>query len=164
LAAPTRVVLSCGAGSTGGKLSSITAFNAPVANTQEVTNTSVAALSATDFGSGLFHHAYGQNFEINDNWTIRTDLVYSMGPEGDKVSHPNYPYGSGTVVRCPQWGLGKGTVILYQKALIAGESPGGKGRYVIYPKPSRDLYNVKIFAFMIPHMKWTATVKVTGCS
>ena len=166
LANPTRVVLSCGTGSTSGNISSITAFKEPTANTQEVTNTFVAALSAVNLGSGLFHHAYGQNLEINDDWTIRTDLTYSMGPTGDKVNHPNYPYGSGTVVRCPQWGLGRGTVILYQKALdlAAGEVAGGKGRYVIYPKPSRDLYNVKMFAFIVPHMKWTATVKVTGCS
>jgi len=114
----------------------------------------VLALSSTQgFGTGLFHGAYGgtsnaKTASLTVNSSNETSLnyanKYTVGPESDQVEMTHIPYGSGTLVRCPQYGLGLGTIVLYQKTLAAGEVAGGKGRYVIYPKPSRDLFNIKI--------------------
>ena len=131
--------------------------------------------SSQGFGTGLFHGAYGGTSNAKTaSFTVTgaTDTSlnyankYTVGPESDQVAMTHIPYGSGTLVRCPQYGLGLGTIVLYQKTLdlAAGEVAGGKGRYVIYPKPSRDLFNIKMFAFTVPHMKWTAVVKVTECN
>lgn len=129
-------------------------------------------LSWQGFGTGLFHGAYGGTSSAKtasltvDGSALNYANKYTVGPESDQVAMTHIPYGSGTLVRCPQYGLGLGTIVLYQKTLdlAAGEVAGGKGRYVIYPKPSRDLFNIKMFAYTVPYMKWTAVVKVTECN
>lgn len=126
-------------------------------------------LSTAQGGTGLFHGAYGKNLTVTAGYRVPTTPTFAIGPVSTpdvRVSHPNIPFGSGTLVRCPQWGLGLGTVVLYQMPLnlSANETAGGKGRYVIYPKPFRDLSNIKVFAYTVPYMKWTAVVKVTECN
>jgi hypothetical protein len=131
--------------------------------------TFLAGLPTAQGGTGLFHGAYGKNLNVTAAYRVPTTSTWRIGPIDlgeDRVSHPNIPFGSGTLVRCPQWGLGLGPVVLYQMPLnlSAGETAGGKGRYVIYPKPFRDLSNIKVFAYTVPYMKWTAVVKVTECN
>ena len=131
--------------------------------------TYLGGLSTSQGGTGLFHGAYGKNLTVTADYRVPTFTTWPIGPVSNpdvRVSHPNIPFGSGTLVRCPQWGLGLGTVVLYQMPLnlSAGETAGGKGRYVIYPKPFRDLSNIKVFAYTVPYMKWTAVIKVTECN
>jgi len=128
--------------------------------------TYLTGLPTAQGGTGLFHGAYGKNLTVTAGYRVPTTPTWPIGPGSSPVFHPNIPFGSGTLVRCPQWGLGLGTVVLYQMPLnlSAGETAGGKGRYVIYPKPFRDLSNIKVFAYTVPYMKWTAVVKVTECN
>lgn len=140
--------------------SNVTGYNAGL-------TTYLGGLSTAQGGTGLFHGAYGKNLTVTTDYRVPTSPTWPIGPVSNpdvRVSHPNIPFGSGTLVRCPQWGLGLGTVVLYQMPLSAGETAGGKGRYVIYPKPFRDLSNIKVFAYTVPYMKWTAVVKVTECN